>query len=718
MISPVVEPPPPARGRFRLVLQSVVVMLALTACCMFAGLLIDRTGWRLDMTSTREHQLSPRTVATIGRLSAPAQLVVTFNSAIADPAAARRTRDVLDAVARSSGGKVAVDVIDIATDSTRRLDAVMARLGERYQIEIGAQTTALTGIGSGLTDAAAGLERLSEALALAVQALPEPGPPDAAAIRRALSDSGAISRLSAKDLTEAVATAKDLLGKRIAGTTIPPLDAAGATLRRPLPTVAAQLAAMSRTLEGLAAAKDDQVPAVVRDRLRPVPQSITALRDSLLRAQQAIDDLPKPPIVTVSRVLERSSAAIAIGDPKPAGQPGRTLAAVDIETLFPPRNTGPSAGPSIDMRAKTEELIGSALSSLTDAAGPVVVLMHSEPARLAPGFDRFSATFERLRNRGIDVVEWPVSLDPQLVSLAALNPTGKRPVVYATLYTLPGTADAAERIAKFSRVVEGLVKKGEPVLMSLNPSTLPSIGQPDLMSDFLAPLGLNADTGRPLMHQIGTPNAPVVSPESLTIGKGGEHMLAGAIRGLRLRLPWAIPLSTLKDAPSVISPILQVDDDQQTWAESQWIEFRAVRADQRPNIRPQDQPKEDSARDDGNGPWTVAAAVERKLPDRAVAQRLVVVGCSGWFLDDIADASTFDNNRFIPTFPGNAELLESSLFWLAGQEHAIGVSPSVASAPVIPPLKPSSIQAIRWVLIFGLPVLILAVGAAWRLIRG
>lgn len=717
-ISPAV--PPPHRPRARLVLQSVVVMLAVTACCLFAGLIAGEYPRFIDATATRAHRLSPKTLQTLARLPGPTELVVTINSAAIDARSAERTRDVLDAFDRA-GDNLTVTIIDIASaDGVAHLDSVWQRVADRYAAQISGQRTAIESAAATAAELAAQLDRIGITLAELERSVAD-GDPNAAAVRRFLGDSSGFCRLGSKDVNDAVAAGRDALKTTIGRSPVPAFDSATAAIRKPLPTIAGQLAQVSRTLDSAAAAKDTDVAPALRDRLKPIGPELLKVRDRLARVEQSIQELPRLQLVNVARALERSTAALVIGPPNPAG---RDLAAVDTDALFPPRTTDDASQPRLDLRARTEEVIGSALASLVNPAPPILVLMHGEDKRFAPDFTLFTQVFQRLHLRGMDIVEWPVWLDKELPSLAKINPKGDRPVVFATIYTIPDKPQDAARYITLTHAIEQLAAAGKPLLLSVNPSTMPAIGQSDTMFEFLSGKdgpGLKVDSGLAILHRLGTPANPAVSAETVltpTVRDTTASPITSAINGLRLRLPWAVPLRSQPDATATITPLLTLASDGATWAESQWIEFRSVPLPQRPFIRPQDQPRPDSQRDDAQGPWVIAAAIERKLPAQADAHRMIVVGSNGWFLDEIASAATVVDNRRIPTYPGNAELFEASIYWLARQDSAIGVSPQAEASPVIPPLSAGTVSAIRWSLIAGLPLLVLFAGALWRLFRG
>ena len=68
--------------------------------------------------------------------------------------------------------------------------------------------------------------------------------------------------------------------------------------------------------------------------------------------------------------------------------------------------------------------------------------------------------------------------------------------------------------------------------------------------------------------------------------------------------------------------------------------------------------------------------------------------------------------------PGNAELFEAAVLWLAGQDELIATSAGARSTAMVKPLSPGSLTALRWGLIAGLPLMTLGLGILWRLARG
>lgn len=704
------NPSRPASGRrWRYALQSFALLFAVTSCVVFGIILSDRFPHRYDVTATREHQLSQRSLDLLKSLSGEYELVVAANFSGADPVAARRTHDVLDNLSRASPN-IRTTIIDVAsTRGLTDLDALLKRLVERYQSSLDRQAA---GIGKAISNAelsAQALALLSDEL-LATDQTVKDADPNTPALHKFLTNSAAVCRVSAQSLEAAVASADKLKGQTIGRTPISANEEALLTVRAALSDALTQLKELGDGLDALIRAPDTAIAPHTRDRAKPVAAAVSRTRDEVGRTLTAIDDLPRTPLPAVARALERSSAAIVIGPPD-TRHGGVT--SLDVGALFPPRAKTGDQALQLDLRARTEELLTAAIASLSRGDAPIVVLMHGAPSRLAPKFAPFAGLYDRLRLRAMDLVEWPVALDADPPPLTVINPGGKRPVVYVTVSTNESTPDGATRSATLARTIAQLVAEHKPVLLSVAPSLFPGSGQKDQMVAFLEPFGIQAESGRPLLRQMTGGQGRTVDADHLFTDPHADHAISNAIRGVNTRLPWPIPLRIVS-ASSSVTPILATDNANKTvWAEAEWAEFRRIPPRDRAMVT--NPPANDSMRDDGAGPWAIAAAIQKPGPD---GQRLIVVGSNGWFLDEITQGQTIIDGRPVYFNPGNVELFEAAVYWLAGQESLIGASAQSAATPLIPPLTEELSTFLRWSLIGGLPIVILLLGALWRLIRG
>lgn len=704
--------------RARYGLQALALVLAVSAVVGFLGILTDRYSIVLDATSGRTHRLSDRTRAMLRGLDAPHEILVVANLDGVDRRAVQRTQDVLDGLSRESDN-LRVSVIAIGSpDGLRTLDDAFERLVRTYLPVVERINDAIDSSNGAVVQIAASLEQLGEQLN-GVAARVDDDHPNAAAVKRFFTDASSVCRIAASDAAAGVQAAQAGAASTIGRTPVPALDVAVSHARRTLGSLHGQIGQLSASLDTLVRAGDDLAPATAREEIRPLAQAAVRLRDRAARAISAMDDVPAFPLANAARAVGETSAALVIGPPRDqTGGPPR-LSAVEIDAIFPRRVPGVSDRvPTPDVRARAEELFTGAIAAVNADDAPIVILTHgaSEAERLTPDFAPLSGAVSRLRLRGMSVVEWAAALDPEPPSIAALDPSGKRPVVFVVMPTSGMTPEGAARMLKLSTALRALVDAGRPVLVSVTPSTLPSIGQRDPQVEMLEQLGMKVDTARPLLRQTQTPAGPVVTADLLFTTTGADHPISGAIESLRTHLPWCLPIRVEPGVRRVV-PVIIAADDNRIWAESEWLRFRQTPAAQRPLLV--NPPQEDSARDDGDGPWIVAAALERTLPDQR-SQRVVVVGSTGWFLDELAlqRVQSGGAGQNIPVCPGNLELLEASVYWLAGQNDMISQSPEAQALAVIPSIDPARLSAIRWGLIAGLPLLVLLIGGLWRLLRG
>jgi hypothetical protein len=126
-------------------------------------------------------------------------------------------------------------------------------------------------------------------------------------------------------------------------------------------------------------------------------------------------------------------------------------------------------------------------------------------------------------------------------------------------------------------------------------------------------------------------------------------------------------------------------------------------------------PKFDAGQDE-RGPWTLAAAVERA--NAGSKQRVVVVGSSGWFFDTITQAAASVDGRVVAQFPGNMELFDASVLWLTGGDELIAQSPQADAVPLVGAIDPQRLLVLRLLLILGVPLAVLALGVAHRVVFG
>lgn len=705
--------------RARYGLQAAVLLLAVTAACVFAVLIAGRLAVRLDVTATREHRLSERTTRILKDITQPYEIVIAANYSTLDPQAARRTQGVLENFERASPNLRAT-VIDVgAAQGPAQLDALLSRLQSRFAPALDQQRKALDAVRQNVTSAQNGLRGAGDQIAAANVAIKGS---DAMSdqMRQFLADAAAASRIGSEDLGKALAEAERNATRTIGSTRVSADDEVLAIMRKAINELLANVTRIHDGLDTLAKAPADKVPLEVSAACRPALETIGNVRGALGRAIAGADEAPRTPIAAVARLLERSSAAVIIGPP---GAQRAGVTSIDLSSIYVPRALVGGDVQQVDLRARTEELISGALASLSRTDTPIVVFVHGRNVRIAPQFVPVAPIIDRLSLRGVDFAEWPAGLDDAPPALTSIDPSGMRPVVYILIAMAPGSAEDGARLGKLAAAASWLIRERKNVLVTAVPSNLPSIGQPDPMLECLKPLGVTIDTARPLLRQVTTERGRLVTSHLIITDPKSSHPVGAAIRSLNLFAPWSLPVrwseQSLPKGVTVEPVILAGDENKSIWAESEWLGFlQTPEAQQSQLVNP---PAADTRLDEVEGPfggrWAIAAGVEVQGADKT-AQRIMLVGCNRWMSGEVVGAEMEIEGRRVPAHPGNLEFMDAAVSWLARQDDLIASTPTAAAVPMMPPMSSGQMAALRWSLIAGLPAFILLLGAGWRLWRG
>lgn len=683
--------------------SALLMLFFATIACGGAIYVGERTRTRIDLTAAGEHTLAQRTRAQLDRLEDPHEIIVLAESAKLDPESRRLIADLLDAY-DSASDRLSVTWIDPAQeDGPARYESLFRdRLIPLYSDRIDAHAQAVEQALEHIRALEPALSALSDATLAARDALPSTDDH-----RATLDRVAAQARLRANEIPDLVAQLRRIAVLRAGDVEVADARAARSALAAPTERLAADLDASAQALSAVSS------PAEAASLASAAAASARALRDEILRAGDVAADLEQLQLAEVVRTLRDEDAVLVVS---PRGVRG-----VRFSALFPPEFDA-SAGRAA-VRFAGEEMIARAIASLDDTPAPIVVLVHAVAPLLdeegTPAGDTGRTLFARLigelRAQRIDVLEWAVASAAQRPSLRELDPNRDRPVVWVVIPSFVASPSAASGLAALTDALSALIADGQSVLLSLEPSTLPRIGEPDPMIAPLERFGIEPDTGHPLLTRLSTPRGPIVWHEFQLASGPGQHPIADATASLRTVVGWPIPI-TLTDTPGAIAaPLLRVPDSQNTWGESQWLSYRTTPLDRRASVP--DPPSPDSAIDLVNGPWTVAACAQTLTPSGGKGQRIVVVGSNGWFFDPILWEFQQVDGRPALANPGNFELFQSSIYWLSFRDEMIAPSPHARLTPRIGSMPASRLAAIRWGIVLGLPVAVLLLGLAVRALR-
>lgn len=720
--------------------QAGVVVFALTAVVVLAMMLAARFSLRADLTATGEHRLSERTMRALQDLQSGVTVVVAAEIGQVPRENAQRLRDVLDALGHASP-KVRVRLLDTASGGGQgQFDAVLNQLREEDAGVIAEHVAAtqaavaeLRGIAGKVNELAGALGGFRDRLGAVAQAMGGASVTEVERLKQVWDGQAAQLRVLADSTEKAAREAEGLLGQRMTAIDVPRVDDAVRAIRTAADevTLAAATTAEAITSRGMrllsgpgisqAIAASPEM-AAARTSGGEAEAATAAIRDRAARLNAALAKMGTLRVARVASAISRNRAALMIASPTSDGEkPGEAIAerasvsAVDVDQLLGlvADRSGQAVGATAVDRGRMEDLLAAGLAAFGSGQRALVVFTHAETGKLEPAYAPVRRLVERLALRGIDVAEWRVAGGEKPAAIAEAERSG-RPVVYVTLSPEVRGSESAVAMGKLAEVIRDLIKDRKPLLLSVNPSSLPTTGSEDPLTAFLKPLGLEADSGRVLLREVRTAGGRVVETELAVVDPGTNHPVAGAVAGIKTRLVWPIPLTVAAagEQGTKVTPVITVPAGPGLWAESEWQAYRAARG----NPSQAAPPRADSPRDQagGPGPWLLAAAVEQS----EASGRVLVVGSNGWYLDPIAEQTVDVNGRLVQDNPGNAELFLAGVQWLSGQEARIASGGESRSVARIPALSDGQLSALRWGLGGLLPVLVLLAGAAWRMFRG
>ncbi|MFN9993776.1 MAG: hypothetical protein ACK54H_10550 [Phycisphaerales bacterium] len=691
---------------------AAVTLIGAAVSAIALNIAAERANIRIDLTSTGERSLSPKTLRELERLDRPHTLVLVYRGSEVNAEAAVRARDVLADLrgAQSNFRCVEIDV-DSAT-GTRDYEAFIAELLANDADELArAESMTKSAIERCRAAATVADSQLGLALIEASETIPTIDP-DSDRIRTAVRQFGLNLRVTAGELEKSSSEAAGAMQDSIGALSFVRTDRAIVILIKSLRKSANTLRVVRA--ECLKAVSNPKTGAQGIDRLR-------ALDDSMSRVIGEWDSL----IDALSR--ERQPQSLRLMDALKAGScaviTGNGLVALDIDRILPSAEYAVEGGAAADQARRVENLIATGLSALRAPLRPIIVLMHGESRRFLDEVPIFERLIERQIGAGIDVVEWATVIEDQEPVTTELDPAGTRPKVYVVLSPDSSAKEAGgvsglQRAEKLAAAADRIAESGKSMMIGLNPSIAPSFGKKDAMNDVLARFGVFAETGRPLIKTTRSPQGLSIETDRVVQSADNASPLSGAVRGLPTFLPWPVQLEVRGGSGIAVEPIQSIACDADTWGEARWSGIWITPRDKRGLII--DGPKFEADRDlpakDGQTSWTVGVAAERTNSDGAPS-RALIIGSNSWFMDQVAGQTATVDGRAVIAYPGNDELFDAGVMWLAGLDDLIAQSPTARAISVIAPMDSTMQSRVRFGLIFGMPLGVLVIGLLARLIR-
>jgi hypothetical protein len=689
---------------------------------------------RLDLTAGSQAGLSQRTSKALKALKGPTRIIIAGELRTADPRARRALTDVLDEMQASSP---LLSVLTVDTASATGLEeyaSVLASLREREASSIDKAKSLVTTAASSAATLAQDVAAARASLAtLAERAAKESTV--SPVLRGILEQAPSILATRQQDILALPTSIQPPLDQSIAGVNVPAIEQARAIISAPLTASKQDARTIVSELTKLNA--DSATSQDTRSVATTLSAALTRVADGADVQLAAIEQLPRLDIARVADALARGAAGIIVG-PSTESKPGSAgnLIALDIRTLLPDALQLEAAQASkTDLQRRVEDVLSTSLASLHAAKKPLLIITHADPAGAILSSRLLEAAIERLSLRGIDALEWAAATEEESKS-AEVDPSGDRPRVYLVL-SPDAIAQAnatgltgSQRVQKLAAALVQATRERGGILLSLAPSILPSYGSADPLSQLAEEFGLAPLSGTPLLTEVIMPSARSVETDRLVQAVEGDEPLQLALRSLPTYITWAIPIEAAAKQPAGarITPLLSVPattSGPQTWAESQWQRLRAVRREDRASIPQAQLPTPDAQRErlappvlkkDVSG-WVVAAAGEIAGEQGKPSRRIVVVGSNDWAIDPVTQQGRLVDGRPVLQNPGNLELLDASVHWLAHQDELIAQSAAATAAPMVRAIDERSLRLVRFATIGGLPVFVLLCGVALRVLR-
>lgn len=697
---------PAARAGWR---RALAALVAAAGVAVGAAGVLNVPGARgaFDMTKTRAYTLADSTRALLAGLQGDWHAAVAMTGSSTDPAVVRQVDEVLARMEEAAPGRFRTQRVD----PTDPVDAV--RLEELLESVAQRDAPAAARHDDALRVGLAAFDRLATMCAAEQERL--------ATVVRALPAESA-DRVELETLRAAFAqlTAQ----KRAFDRSIRELRTA--TDAKPFPDDARAAAAVAANLQHWGELLQDAARALSQRQRERVDQTALAawleaavpqymeMARALRSAQDGLERLPPLEGATVGAALAAGDATIVMG---PAG-----VAVIPGWQLVAGGGAGGRTAVAFDRRFRGEQLMAAAIRAMQSGDMPIAVLVHAGAPgalRARPDHADFAAAADALAAARIETREWIPGEGPE-----PIPPAGRTLVWIVVPPSERDSTGESPRERALLQAVQRLSARGEPLLLSVGPSLLPLLGQPDPWATLLAARGVGASTGQSILEivPVGPNRAQTVAEQTLRDFEA-THPVGSAVDGRLLRLDRVVPLDPR--VPGAVS-LASVEPSAERWIETDW------RRDQRQRL---DAPEGKALA----APVPVVVAVETSGLGSAAgvggaggvggsagargsegaagtagrAVRTLVVGSPTWMASTTADAAdALGGGRVALRYPGNRELLVNGVAWLAGRDDLVAGSGSGREVSRLPRLTRGTRLGVAAAEALGVPALIALLGTA------
>ena len=653
---------------------------------------------QVDATKTRAYSLSEQTTSMLNSLEGDWQISVVLIESEVDRATLRQVDEVLNRYAQVNAD-ISVQRIDPTRQaSIEQYATLLDRLKEIYHQPIADYELAVQNATSAYEKAVEFAGNEAAQIQAAMKSLP-----DDAQIRpgiQAVFDNLALLARSGGEvinyINNAMATSET--------TPVPDYEAARDVAAEGLRSASHDMQEMSELFTTWAPAAG--LPTDLRNYLAAAR---LRMAEMAIEMQTALDplihDLEPLRLTKISEELERGEAAV-ITSPTEA-------AVIPAAQLFPKSNLKETrqGGITFDQRFRGEQLISSTIQSMLVDHLPLVVFVHAEPKSIleaAPNRNDYAGAAALLAASGFEVQEWP------LTQLEAPRAEPGQPTVFVFIQPTPGgSLELSKEGQMLIQRLNQLIGRGESILASGYPSANHKMRQPDPWQGHFAAFGIDFDTSR-VVFETGLDQAgeTYYSPSVRFVELTNDHPVALATSGQLLQLPVSIPI-TVGDALSGVQQqvVVELEPGNGRYLVEDWVMGM----------------NDNRTLPDGDGtsevskavPHVVAASRPHPMSDEVGSeQRIMLVGSGAWLQSSLADQVIgLGGERMALAVPGNYQLFQASVAWLAGMDELIAQSATSQQVARLDGITPEVRTRWQWIAMAGLPLGCLLFGCLVWLVR-
>ncbi|HWB20796.1 MAG TPA: hypothetical protein VG711_10875, partial [Phycisphaerales bacterium] len=433
------------------------------------------------------------------------------------------------------------------------------------------------------------------------------------------------------------------------------------------------------------------------------PATLDPMTQQLATTADTLKHLPELDVSAVTRQLARGEALLVMS-------PTRSVI-IPSNQLFPKSNVRVRGhgGITYDQRFNGEQLIASAMQSLLVKTMPRVVFVHGEERSiLAADSNRIDARAMSLvlKTARYKVSEWNAGKDQSRPKF-----DDDAPVVWVVIPPQARkTLDATPGERALLAGVKGLIDDGESVLLSFHPSLLPKYGQPDPWVALTKGLGFTPQTQNIVVERQVVAEDQTETQRGLAlVSYPTEHPISLSLQDQVSYFALPVPLAVDANLPAQerMQKLIEIAPTRERWLDKDWLNT--------PNGK-NDGPTASMSSLDKTA--TAAVAIERPNPLGRGEQRIEAVGSGSWMLSFISDVAVNDaGDRMVLAYPGNQQLMLSSVAWLSGHDELIGASTSGREVAQLNGVTAEAQHTWTWIVVGILPAGVVLAGLGAWLVR-